>query len=150
MTSTIYKKEYMEITIRNLPPDHITCYGCNTYIAMAASRTGTIYIEDKIYIHTALEISWSDIKDLSLKGSIKSYSKLKKVGYTKRQIRSIYSQRFSVDFFGRRLNRNKMNKGNILGLLWEISYSMRKVPFHTIKIWLRLLNIYMIQTKEKD
>lgn len=143
-SACIYKKKFWTITTEILPATDIRRYGCNLFAAMAAGCRGGIYLDGSIWIHNSVEISWKDIVNISIKGTTKGYERLVEVGYTKKQVKSLYQQYYTRDFLGRWISKENLNWKTVTACLSEMCFFFSKAPITVLKVIFQVM-IYMIR-----
>lgn len=132
-TSCIYKKEFWDFTTINIPVDSIKRYGSTLYAAMAAVYKGKVYFDKKIWIYNSDNISWKEIINDTRRGSFLACDDFRKIGYTSKQIKSIYRQICTRDSLGDMISVELFKKDNMKNFIWEIMFFLKRVPLTLLK-----------------
>lgn len=138
-TSNIYLKEALVKTVRELPLSTCESYGWSAFAAFTSMKMGYSYFDNKVWMHNdAANMSWKDIVCEANMGRVRMYEKLKRVGYTRREISMLYRQNVDSALLGKVIYRFLLSKDYKV-LISDILFCFRKVPVNTISICFSLL-----------
>lgn len=91
-TANICLKKCYDLGVRVLNIEAPESYGMSMFVSMACLKQGDIYITDTVYIHNnTANMSWKDIQYELMTGVMRTFVKLRKAGYNKKEIKEIYS-----------------------------------------------------------
>ena len=87
-TSSIYRKEYLDIIVEEFPLSSIQSYAWSFMLGLYAVEKGNIYITDDVFLENQIgEISWSDVAYDSFRGMCYSLEHLTNIGYSEKKDR---------------------------------------------------------------
>lgn len=139
-SSSVYLKDCLMDTIRNLPLESKRSYGWSGYAALASLKYGDAYFNDEIWVYNdASNKSWNDIVYESNMGTLRMFEKLNLVGYSKKEIREIYHFWVSGALVGGKIIWHLFNTKDLRTFLSDYIFCLRKAPRNVIKISLKLI-----------
>ncbi|MCH5261439.1 MAG: glycosyltransferase family 2 protein [Lachnospiraceae bacterium] len=138
-TSSIYLKEGLEKTVRDLPLSECESYGWSEYAALASIKMGFAYFDGQIWVHMdAQNKSWKNIEYYARMGSIRMFERLTNIGYTKSDIAIIYNSYISVNIIAEQIIWLLKEK-KFKMFLSNFFFCFRKAPVKVICICFSLL-----------
>lgn len=139
-TSNIYLREGLVRAVTDLPMSECESYGWTAYGALASMKMGETWLEEKMWTHSdSNNKSWNDIVYESNMGSTKMFAKLKNVGYTKKEISSIYKSYLTFPLVGGRVIARLLATWDFKVFWPDFWFCFRKAPGNVIWICFRSL-----------
>ena len=139
-TTSIYLRESLENTIEKIPLEKQESYGWSGFAALVSLKKGSAYFETSIWAHNdAKNMSWSNIVYESNMGVLRMFAKLKKVGYTRREILNIYHYWISDVLIGGKIIHHLYTTKDIFRFIQDYGFCMTKAPKNVVKISFKLI-----------
>lgn len=139
-SANIYLKKSLDITVEQIPINGCESYGWSGYAALTSLKLGEAYIDKKVWLHSdSNNKSWQDIAYDSQMGIVHMFAQLKHVGYSQREIATIYRHYISTALIGGRVCLHFAETGDIKRFAEDMLFCFIKAPWNIVVIMLELI-----------
>lgn len=138
--SSIYLKEGLIDSITNLPLHSKESYGCSGFSSLSSLKKGKAFFESRVWVHNdAGNRSWMDITYESNRGMMRMFAKLKLVGYTKKEISSIYQSWITQAWLAGKVITHFLKTKDIKTFISDFGFCLAKAPNKVLMICIHLI-----------
>lgn len=139
-TSSIYLKEGLVDSTKNLSIEKKERYGCTLYSSLACLKKGKSYFDGDIWvIGNEGNKSWTDVWYESQTGVLRMFEKLKLVGYTKTEIDKFYDWKISQTMVAGIILNHFVRTKKMGIFLKDLGFCLKKKPNKVLFIYLHLI-----------
>lgn len=143
MTGSIYRMDWYVVAQNTIPCPTLESYSINYFTSLTCLKNGPSYFEEKVWIHTfPKNISWANEGYLVRLGILRSFDKLREVGYSSKEVKKIYRNLYDTaeqQSWISVLFDYKKKTGDFSFVYKDWKDAFRRAPIITLKSTIRII-----------